>query len=249
MDVKLIAKMIEINVMVPTVVVVVPLNVPAEGAGALARERRRTIVETIATTTITTTGVHHVMGLVIRDRLPEMETIGRHRDRLPIPTNIGRQLVVGGAAAPVVVEEEEMNIVLHDPLEPIAVTVIETTEDQRPPEMATIVHLEAMIPGEKMDYLVEVVVVEELFIALLLLVELDPAMKGRAVVTITMEIDVQQLLLHPARMMRHELEDWKSPKRPFLRIATSLLTCWPRMKVPTNQTAEMNSKREEKMRK
>jgi hypothetical protein len=116
------------------------------------------------------------MGLVIRDRLPEMETIGRHRDRLPIPTNIGRQLVAGGAAAPVV---EEMNIVLHDPLEPIAVTVIETTEDQRPPEMATIVHLEAMIPGEKMDYLVEVVVVEEeLFIALLLLVELDPAMKG-----------------------------------------------------------------------
>lgn len=114
--------------------------------------------------------------LVIRDRLLEMETIGRHRDRLPIPTNIGRQLVVGGAAAPVV---EEMNIVLHDPLEPIAVTVIETTEDQRPPEMATIVHLEAMIPGEKMDYLVEVVVVvEELFIALLLLVELDPAMKG-----------------------------------------------------------------------
>ena len=118
------------------------------------------------------------MGLVIRDRLPEMETIGRHRDRLPIPTNIGRQLVVGGAAAPVVVVVEEMNIVLHDPLEPIAVTVIETTEDQRPPEMATIVHLEAMIPGEKMDYLVEVVVVEELFIALLLLVELDPAMKG-----------------------------------------------------------------------
>jgi hypothetical protein len=114
--------------------------------------------------------------LVIRDRLPEMETIGRHRDRLPIPTNIGRQLVAGGAAAPVV---EEMNIVLHDPLEPIAVTVIETTEDQRPPEMATIVHLEAMIPGEKMDYLVVVVaVVEELFIVLLLLVELDPAMKG-----------------------------------------------------------------------
>ena len=139
------------------------------------RERRQTIVETIATTTITTTGVHHVMGLVIRDRLPEMETIGRHRDRLPIPTNIGRQLVVGGAAAPVVVVEE-MNIVLHDPLEPIAVTVIETTEDQPPPEMATIVHLEAMILGEKMDYLVEVV--EELFIALLLLVELDPAMKG-----------------------------------------------------------------------
>ena len=114
--------------------------------------------------------------LVIRDRLPEMETIGRHRDRLPIPTNIGRQLVAGGAAAPVV---EEMNIVLHDPLEPIAVTVIETTEDQRPPEMATIVHLEAMIPGEKMDYLVVVVAVEEEpFIALLLLVELDPAMKG-----------------------------------------------------------------------
>ena len=142
------------------------------------RERRQTIVETIATTTITTTGVHHVMGLailVILDRLLEMETIGRHRDRLPIPTNIGRQLVVGGAAAPVVVVEE-MNIVLHDPLEPIAVTVIETTEDQPPPEMATIVHLEAMIPGEKMDYLVEVV--EELFIALLLLVELDPAMKG-----------------------------------------------------------------------
>ena len=117
--------------------------------------------------------------LVIRDRLPEMETIGRHRDRLPIPTNIGRQLVAGGAAAPVVVVVEEMNIVLHDPLEPIAVTVIETTEDQRPPEMATIVHLEAMIPGEKMDYLVVVVaVVEELFIVLLLLVELDPAMKG-----------------------------------------------------------------------
>lgn len=116
--------------------------------------------------------------LVIRDRLPEMETIGRHRDRLPIPTNIGRQLVVGGAAAPVVVVVEEMNIVLHDPLEPIAVTVIETTEDQRPPEMATIVHLEAMIHAKRMDCLVVVVVEELEFTALPPLVEMDLAMKG-----------------------------------------------------------------------
>lgn len=42
------------------------------------------------------------------------------------------------------------------------------------------------------------------------------SIEGRAVVTITTETDVQRrlLLLHPARMKRHEFEDWKSPKRP-----------------------------------
>jgi hypothetical protein len=75
--------------------------------------------------------------------------------------------VVGGAAA------EEMNIVLPDPVvELIVVTEIavkETvvmeiaiTEDLLPPEMATIAHIEEMIPAKRMDYLVAEVVAEEL---------------------------------------------------------------------------------------
>lgn len=246
MDVKLIAKMIEINAMIPMAVVAVHLNVPAEGAGALVRERRRMIDETIAMT-IKTIGVQHVMvqaTLEIRDSHPEMETIGRRRGRLPILTNTVHQSAVGGAAV------EEMNIVLPDlvveliVVMEIVVTEIAITEDLLPPEMATIVHLEAMIHAKRMDCLVVVVVEELEFTALPPLVEMDLAMKGRAVVMITMETDVQRrmLLRHPARMKRHEFEDWKSPKRPYLRIATSLPTCWPRMKVPTNQTAEMNSK-------
>lgn len=146
--------------------------------------------------TIKTIGVQHVMVLAtleIHDRHPKMETIGRLRGRPPIPTNTVRQWVVGGAAA------EEMNIALPDPVvEPIVVTEIavkETvvtvivvmeivvteiaiTEDLLPPEMATIVHLEAMIPAKRMDYLVAEVVAEELEFTALPLVELDPAMKG-----------------------------------------------------------------------
>ena len=126
--------------------------------------------------TIKTIGVQHGMVLVtleIRDRRPEMETIDRLRGRLPTPTNTVRQLAVGGAAA------EAMNIVLPGPVvELIAVTEIEITEDQRPPEMATIVHLEAMIHVKRMDCPAAVVVVEVEFTALPPLVELDPAMKG-----------------------------------------------------------------------
>jgi hypothetical protein len=33
------------------------------------------------------------------------------------------------------------------------------------------------------------------------------------VVMIPTETDVQRCLLHPARIKRHEYEDWKSPKR------------------------------------
>lgn len=151
--------------------------------------------------TIKTIGVQHVMVLAtleIHDRRPKMETIGRLRGRPPIPTNTVRQWVVGGAAA------EEMNIALLDPVVElivvteiavketvvtvivvmeivvmeIVVTEIAITEDLLPPEMATIVHLEAMIPAKRMDYLVAAVVAEELEFTALPLVELDPAMKG-----------------------------------------------------------------------
>lgn len=235
MDEKLIAKMTEINVMDPMAVVAVPLNVPVEGAGALAREKKQMIDGTIVTKAIKTTDVL-AMDLVtreIRGQHPEMVTTDRRRGRQPIRMNTGHQLAVEGA-----VEEEAMSIVPQEQVEVPVVIAIVIIVDQLLPETAIIDHRgEVTIHGERMVY---PAAAEELELTVHQMdrpVDLAPMRVAAEMITKEIDAMLLPMLMNPTKLP--DFEDWKSPRHLYLKIATSLPSCGRKMKVLMNQTVEM----------
>lgn len=235
---RLIAKMTEINVMDPIAAVAVRLNVPVEGAGALAREKKQMIGETIVTKAIKTTDVH-AMDLVtqeIRGQHPERVTTDRRKGQQPIRMNIGPQLGVGGAA-----EEEAMSIVHHDQVEVPVVTAIVIIVDQLLPEKAIIDHREVTIPEERMAYPAAEEEPELIVLPMDRPVELVPMTVAAEMIMKEIDAKLLHMVMNPTKLP--DFEDWRSPKHPYLKTATSLPSCALKMKVLMNQTVETIKRR------